>query len=269
MPNRPVHLPFETESAAPAAALAHLEQRHVPVLGVRGLHDGDRLERVHVAQPPLGHDRRQTRRRRDLGDGAILRVGDGIAGGHVDTFDGRRLRQKRLAIGGRAIGVDQLAHQLLALAHGDQVHERRDGLGVGERAHTAHEDDRIVRATFGRAIRDTRLAQQAQHIDVVALIGDGEPDDVEVGERSPRLERRGDRFGASALRLVCVVGKEDALADDVGALVEVPVDRLEPEVGHSDGVGVRIDEGYGDLAAPVLADRALFVGEQRVCFVSE
>ena len=44
VPDGPVHLPLQAEAAAAAAALADLEQGHVAVLGVGGLHRGDGLE---------------------------------------------------------------------------------------------------------------------------------------------------------------------------------------------------------------------------------
>src|SRR5947208_668975 len=48
-----VHLPLEAEAASAPTALAHLEKRHVAVLGVRRFHRRDRLERVHVSKPSL------------------------------------------------------------------------------------------------------------------------------------------------------------------------------------------------------------------------
>ncbi len=262
-----IDLALEAEAAAAAAALADLHERHVPVFRVRRLHERDRLERVHVPEPPLRDDRRQPGRGRHLRHGAVVRVPDVIGGRDVHAFERRRLREELLAVGRRAIGIDQLVDQLLALADRDQVHERRHRLRVGEGADPAHEDDRVVGTPEGGAARDPRLVQEAHHVDVVALVGDREPDEVEVRQRTPGLERQRHGPGPRALRQVLVVRDEHALAHDVGALVQVPVDRLEAEVRHPDGVGVGVDQGHGDLAAPVLADGALFVVEEGLFFL--
>src|SRR5207247_6508978 len=58
------------------------------------------------------------------------------------------------------------------------------------------------------------------------------------------------------------IGEEEPLAHDVGKRVQMAVDRLEAEVRHPDGVGVRVDEGDRDLPTPVLAHGALLVGEE-------
>ena len=48
MTNGTVHLALEAEPTAAAATLPHLEERHVAVFGVRGLHERDRLEAIDV-----------------------------------------------------------------------------------------------------------------------------------------------------------------------------------------------------------------------------
>ena len=61
------------------------------VLRLRGLHGGDRLERVHVTQAPLGDDRGRSLVRGDVGDRAVLRVIDLIALRDIDAVEFREL----------------------------------------------------------------------------------------------------------------------------------------------------------------------------------
>ena len=110
--------------------------------------------------------------------------------------------------------------------------------------------------------RDPGQVEQAQHVQVVALVGHGEADQVEVGQRPLGFEREGPAAAAAELIDVHGVGEEHPLAHDVGDLVQMPVDRLESEVRHPHGVRVRIDERDRDATAPVLADRALLGREQ-------
>src|SRR4029450_11727759 len=62
------------------------------------------------------------------------------------------------------------------------------------------------------------------------------------------------------------IGKEDALADDLGNRVEMAVDGLEAQGRHAHRVGIGIDEGYRGPPAPTLADRPLLAGEELLCF---
>ena len=118
---------------------------------------------------------------------------------------------------GGAVGGDQLAHHLLALAHRDQVHEGRHRLGVGERADAAHQDHGMPGAAVGRARGNSGHLQQADHVDVVALVGHREADQVEFAEGPERLERERRGLRAQLLVQVLRVGKEHALADHVRA----------------------------------------------------
>src|SRR5262249_8897659 len=64
-------------------------------------------------------------------------------------------------------------------------------------------------------------------------------------------------------------GEEHAFAYHLGQRIEMLVDGLEPEIRHADRVGVRIHQGERDTAAPILADDALFTGEEGSSFLSE
>ena len=225
------------------------------------------LEAVHVGQAPLDDDRgrapiqrrpspRSTRRRRS-------RTRERVR--HVDAADGRDTRR------GSAGARRRLAHAARRYAStispttsspSPTTTKSMNGamrLRVGERAHAAHQHERDPR----RPARDARAGnarhvEQPQHVDVVALVGDREADEVEV-RRAGRSDSRlnGGVPVRAELLDVLGIGQEHPLAHHVGQQVEVRVDRLEAEVRHAHRVGVRVDQGDRDAAPPVLADRSL------------
>jgi len=152
----------------------------------------------------------------------IARVADVVTLRDVDTLQPDESVEERLALAiALAVRLHQLADQLLALADHDEVHERGDGLGVGERADAAHQDQGVVRAPVRGAQRDPRELEQAQDVDVVALVGHREADQLEIGERALRFQRLRRRRGPPHFLEVGGLGQEHALAHDVGQLVEV------------------------------------------------
>ena len=86
------------------------------------------------------------------------------------------------------------------------------------------------------------------YVEIVQLVGYGEGEDIEVGERALRFQADG-RFYFEPFRF-----PEDALTDYVIVVIEEAVDGLEAQVGHPQVVGIGIDEGDVYLPAPVLVD---------------
>src|SRR5262249_155355 len=129
MSHRAVHLALEAEAAPASAALADLEEGHVPVFGLRRLDRGDRRPARDVPQPALRHDTRRAVARSDVGQRAIGTVDDLVAVGNVHAFERRQRAQEALAVAiALAVRRDQLDDQLFALAHDNEVHERRHRL---------------------------------------------------------------------------------------------------------------------------------------------
>ena len=273
----PVDLPLEAEPAAAAAPLPDLEEGEVPVLGVGRPEERDGPELVHLLEPPLAHHGRGAGLGPHLGDGAVIQIRDRVALRHVDALDRRQAVQEVVPPAGvnghRPEGVavrgDDLPDDLLTLADHHEVHERGHGLRVREGAHAAHQDDGVLGPAGLRPERDSRRPEEAHRVDVVPFVRDREPDQVEVGERTLGLEREGAGAGPLVLRDVLRVRQEHPLADDAGQLVQVAIDRLEPQVGHPDRVGVGVDESERDPAPPVLPDGAGFLREQPVSFFLE
>jgi hypothetical protein len=191
----PVDLALEAESTTAPAALADFQELHVSVLGLGRLQDGPRLESVDILEAALddhgGHGR--------VGghhcvDPAISVVGHPVRVGHVDADEGFPALDDPAAAGlaiavlGGAIDVDELGHHLLALTHDDRVHERRHRLGVGERAHPTHQYHGVSRAPIAGAQRQAGHPQEPGDVDIVALIRDREADEIEVRQRTLRLE---------------------------------------------------------------------------------
>ncbi len=147
----------------------------------------------------------------------------------------------------------------------------KGAMGSGlEKAHTPPiSTTRVPGPAIGGPQREPRHPQHPDHVDVVALVGHREADQVEVGQRPVGLEREGRGPGAAVLVHVLGIREEDALADHVRERVEVAVDGLEAQVRHADRVGVRIDQRDGHAPAPVLADDALFRGDQLLSLLLE
>ena len=183
-----------------------------------------------------------------------------VDGGHVETLDVRERGDRPLAGEVAAQDLGDLRHELLAVAHREDVHPEGERRRVDARAIPADENDRVAFAALLALEGDARRRQEPQEVDVVHLPGDRERDEREVAERRVRLER-------SRPAEVAVVLHEEAVARDVFLAVEEAVDPLEPEVRHPDLVGVR--EAERDARPPVAGQalRGALGGEQRAATV--
>ncbi len=276
MSYRAVDLALEAEPAATPAALAHLEQLHVAVLGLGRLDDGARLEGIDIPQPALDdHRGRLGLPRIHRLDATVIRVAHVVGIRHVDAAQGpERLEEApprvgRAAHAARAPRLDDLADDLFAFPHHDHVHERRHRFRIREGADAPHHHDGIAGTTVRRPRREPRHAEEPHGVDVVALVGHGEADQVEIGERTLRLQREGSGSGPPVLVDVFRVGKEHALAEHLGQSVQMLVDGLKAQVRHADGVRIGIDEGDAHPSAPFFAHDTFFAGNEGLRFLLE
>ena len=203
------------------------------------------------------------------------RVGHLVARGHVDAGERRA--------GPRGIGAPAGRRRRRGAARGRRRRSRRrsprprpprsksmnGATGSGfENAHTPP-----IRTTGssggGRARRSgmPAIRRRRSGVDVVALVGHREADEVEVGQRALGLEREGRGAGPPRTRRYPPgSGRNTRSHTTSGQRVQMRVDGLKAEVRHADGVGIGIDEGDRDASAPVLADDALFARDEGLAF---
>jgi hypothetical protein len=106
---------------------------------------------------------------------------------------------------------------------------------------------------LGGEKRQTGRFQYVYYVEIVQLVRDGESQHGEIGQRPARFD------GPERLRFPRLA--ENTLADDLQVAVEVPVKGVDAQVGHAKVIRVRVDEGDGQPAAPVLDDGPLFAGQ--------
>ena len=106
-------------------------------------------------------------------------------------------------------------------------------------------------------------------VQVIALEGDGEGDQIEAGERALRFQ--GEERPAGALQLVELVTlrQEGPVTDHLGVRVHHGVDRLEPEVAHGRVVAVGVHQAAGEPAAAAPLLRAALTGQRAASFFND
>ena len=159
----------------------------------------------------------------------------------------------------------QRRHEDLAFARRDGVGERCQRLRIHEGHRAADDDQGMAGGALGGPARNAGEAQQREHVDIVPLERHRERHDVEVADRRLRFERHERRLGREQLLQLLFGRQEHPLAHDVIFGVEEPVDRLEPEVRHSDPVGVRKGERHAQTIAVRLLDVADFLRKGELC----
>ena len=245
-PHRQVVVARPAEAAHARAAardLHHVLHRH---LGVR--REDHRLREAHRARPAaLAHDAPRSVVGRN---GAVLVVADLVLLRDVEAVFRLERLEALARIGPAQERLHHPRHDRLALAHRDEVGERRERLRVQEHRRAAQDHQRIARAAVLRAQRDAREPQHLQHVQVVVLEGNRESDRVEVPKRRPGLEAHERAARPLELELVLVVRQERPLADDVGRAVQQPVHRLEPEIRHPDEIEVRPHQRHPERPVP-------------------
>ena len=168
-------------------------------------------------------------------------VRDVVEGRDVDAADvGGRFQKLVL---GRAlllvffVEVEEVHHDLFPVTEHEEVEKVGDGLRVAGAGAAAHDEVSEVVPIFG----EQRHAAQFQHVETGReghLVLEGKPDEVELRERRPRLEREQGQADVPHLLLHVEPGCEDPLAVGVLPLVDEVVEDLDAEVGHADLIGV-------------------------------
>ena len=102
-------------------------------------------------------------------------------------------------------------------------------------------------------VETLRAEQNARSKEIVQLKGETDPNHRKVSQLTLGLHGDG-------LRVVIwpSMAAEDAFADNLGRLVQQPVQAVNRQAGHAHIVGVGIEEGDGESAAPILDHCAAF-----------
>jgi hypothetical protein len=161
--------------------------------------------------------------------------------------------------------ADEPWNQLLALARGDDVGEKRQRLGIDKRDGAANDDQRIARRAAGGANRHPRKAQHCKDVGVIPLERDREGDDVEIAGERLRLERNQRRLRRELLLQLLFRREKHPLAHDGVVRVEELVNRLEAEIRHPDVVGIGKCQRHAKAIGVGLANVAHFLRQRRLC----
>jgi len=262
LPQRAVDVLRGTEAAAPPAAPCDLDQEHVAELGVGCQHPRAGLPAVerHCGLPL--HGCRCTHGRRDLGDAAVVLIGDPVSGRQVDPWHGGQ------GVEGRpppAHMSGQRLHQRiqyrLDLTDQKSVKEVRQGLGVQRSAGSAGDHHGIAAAALGRCHGDAAQVEHGDRIGVVQFVAEREGDHIELAQRGLRFQRRERAPRPREHPLLAGIWPEGPLADDVETVIEQTIDGMHAEIGHADMIGVGIDQGDPEFATVVLANGSHFAGK--------
>ena len=92
------------------------------------------------------------------------------------------LSQQVLAAGGGGDCGHQFGDEHFAFTGGDDISEQRERFGVDEGDGAADQDERMAWRSFFRVGGHPRQAEHGDDVGVVPLEGDGEGEDVEVGD---------------------------------------------------------------------------------------
>jgi hypothetical protein len=203
-----------------------------------------------------GDPRRQPGCRLDAREHAVRVVDETVAGGHVAAGQtGADPMEQGCPVRGRIVGevCHQLGQHRFGLAHDHQVGERSQRLRVHEHRHSAEHHQRAGGGDPVGPFRgqggDTARGQHRGQARVIVFKADRGEHQGEVGERPGGFERA---------QRPAVGRVDEPLADHLVQAVEQGVDQLVAEVGHGHRVGVGVEQGHGQPARPLLADRALF-----------
>ena len=123
---------------------------------------------------------------------------------------------------------------------------------------TASDDEGVGQRPRLGADRDAAQLEHREDVGEGHLELEREAHDIEVGERTRRLERHQRERALTQRSLQVEPGGEAALHEQVGRLVDDRVEDLGPHVAHADVVDVGEAEGEAAVyAAPIFDDRVV------------
>ncbi len=160
------------------------------------------------------------------------------------------LRQAPLPPGPQdfAEGTDRF----LRLPDHEKIHEVGQGLRVHQDGRASGQDQGISLPSVFFQKGDSGQVHHREEMGVIIFIRDGKGQNVEGSDRLLRFEGKEGGIGSAVFRDILRVGKKNPLAGRTRLLIEEPIDRLEPQVGHGRVIAVGIGQGDGKAPSPVL-----------------
>ena len=136
----------------------------------------------------------------------------------------------------------------LAVAYVEKIKEIRQRFRIVGTWPSADDDRKFIAAVL-RVIRDLRKIQYLQDIGIAELILQRESEEIESFDRFLRLERKERNLLLLHDRMQIRPGRVGALTPDIRSSVQLIIDDLDPEMGHSDLIDIRKAhaEAHGSL----------------------
>ena len=224
------------------AVMHHVDERHDEGLGI--------IDLVEIADDALCDRRRRAVLRGDRPHGPVLLIGDIIERRHVYAGDPGSVAQKFFFRGAalfvHGVEIHDLTVDLLPFAEGKQVEKVRDRLRVAGAGAAAHHDGSKTLAVR-RAHRQTGKIQHIEDVRIAQLILQREADKVEIPDRVAAFERVKRDVLLPHFFFHIRPRRKHALAPGIRALVRDGVEDLDPEMAHTDLIGIREAERIADI----------------------
>src|SRR5712692_8940325 len=101
--------------------------------------------------------------------------------------------------------------------------------------------------------RNLRQPEKLRNVQIVCFKRNRNSKNIKLSYRCFRFQGEQRRAGPFEFLFDVRIRNEDSLAPDSGIRIEKLVDRLEPEIGHSYVIGVRVSERDVEAATPWLS----------------
>ena len=258
----PVGIARLAKPASPAAAAEQLDHGPVKDDVRRGHHEFvGIIGLVQILYHALTHYGRRAVFWRDGGDGPVFMIGDIIQRGHINAADLRGLAQEFFlalaVVTAPAVKLQQLRHDLLALADGDKVEEVRHRLRIVD-AGAAGDDQRLQACPLGGAKGHPGQVQHIEHPGIIHLVLERKAQDIKRPYRIAAFQRVQWLAAHPHLLFHIQKGRIGPFAPDALHAVQQTVEDLGAQMGHPDLINIGETKSKAQVhLAFVLIDRVV------------